>query len=85
MKRLLLPLIAALSFSAPAIADFGEAEKTKFISKTFNIWCGERGNDCEVTFEFDRMRVNGGKAVMGNQIVLVQYEHLSQAFRPSYA
>ena len=69
MKRLLL-LLPLLLISL-VIADLGPAE-TEVID-TFDAYCGKRGNDCQVTFESGRMRVNDGKGISLDQLVSLKY------------
>ena len=69
MKRLLLLL--PLLLGSPAIADLGPAETE--VTETFDTYCGKRGNDCRVTFESGRMRVNDGKGISRDQLVGFKY------------
>ena len=69
MKRLLLLL--PLPLGSPAIADLGQADTE--ITDTFDAYCGKRGNDCRVTFESGRMRVNDVKGISRDQLVNFKY------------
>ena len=42
----------------PARADLGPAE-TEMRTSAFDAWCGKRSNNCKVSFEGDRLLVNG--------------------------
>ena len=66
-KLLLLPLL----LGTPAIADLGPAETG--VLETFDAYCGKSGNDCRVTFESGRMRVNDGKGISREQLVSFKY------------
>ena len=73
MKKLLLPLIAALALPTAVNADLGEAEKTKYQKESFELRCGEeKGEKCIMTFDGNRLRVNGGSGITSDQVVLVQ-------------
>ena len=74
MKRLLLPLLAALALPTAVNADLGEAEKTKYQKESFELRCGEeKGKKCIMTFDGNnRLRVNDGKGITSDQVVLVQ-------------
>ena len=73
MKRLLLPLLAALALPTALNADLGEAENTKYQKKSFELRCGEeKGEKCIMTFDGNRLRVNNGKGITSDQVVLVQ-------------
>ncbi|WP_269621769.1 hypothetical protein [Prochlorococcus marinus] len=74
MRHLLLaPLIIGLS--SPALADLGEAELTEFQTRTFDVWCGQRYKDCEVTFTGERLKVNAGKGITPSSILLTQEDN----------
>ena len=47
--------------------DLGIAEDHN--QDTFNIWCGIKKNECKVTFEGDRLRVNDGEGIKRSQVV----------------
>ena len=73
MKRLILPLLAALALPTAVSADLGEAENTKYQKKSFELRCGEeKGKKCIMTFDGNRLRVNDGKGITANQVVLIQ-------------
>jgi len=54
----------------PALADLGPAE-TAMKKSSFNAWCGKRKNDCTVSFEGDRLLVNGTDGINKNQILRI--------------
>ena len=72
MKR--LPTLLPLLLGSPPIADLGPAE-TEAID-TIDAYCGKRGNECRVTFESSRMRVNDGKRISREQLVRFKYTGL---------
>ena len=57
-------------FFIPALADLGPAE-TAMKKSSFNAWCGKRKNDCTVSFEGDRLLVNGTDGINKNQILRI--------------
>ena len=62
--------------SSPVNAGLGEAEAgTK---RTFDAYCGSKGNDCKVKFTDDRLTVNNSDGIDKGQIVKYQF---SQDFR----
>ena len=65
MKKLSLAAIAAMSFFVPGLpvyAGLGEAA-SKSTSSTYDAWCGEKGNECEVSFVGGRITVNQTSSV----------------------
>ena len=66
MKRLLLPLIAALALPAAAQAGLGEAEEPT--KREFSAWCGKAGNDCTVVFTNASLTVNGTDGIKRSQM-----------------
>jgi hypothetical protein len=61
MKRLVFAVSFSLivsSWSILARADLGPAE-TEMRTSAFDAWCGKRSNNCKVSFEGDRLLVNG--------------------------
>tara|TARA_S200000501_G_scaffold315579_1_gene307962 strand:- start:101 stop:583 length:483 start_codon:yes stop_codon:yes gene_type:complete len=75
MKHLLLaPFL--LGFISPVFADLGEAETTTDKQTSFDLWCGERGNDCKVTFDGERLKVNNGKGITADQILFTQRDNI---------
>ena len=74
MKRLLLlPLI--LSLSSPVVADLGEAEKG-MQQQSYDLFCGKvvkrKGTECTVSFDGNRLRVDGGKGIVADQILFTE-------------
>ena len=74
MKHLLLaPFL--LGFTSPVFADLGEAEKGIQV-KAFDVFCGKATkkirNECEVTFEGNRLRVNGNEGITADQILFTE-------------
>lgn len=57
-------------FMIPSFADLGPAE-TAMKKSSFNAWCGTRKNDCTVSFEGDRLLVNGTDGINKNQILRI--------------
>ena len=41
-------------------------------AETFDIWCKEKKNDCQVNIDSERLRVNGGIGIVNEQIVWYQ-------------
>ena len=73
MKRLLLAVsfsLIASYWSIPARADLGPAE-TEMKTSTFDAWCGKRSNNCKVSFEGDRLLVNGKDGIDKSQILRI--------------
>ena len=52
----------SLIAATPAIAGLGSAA-TKGSSKGYDAWCGEKGNDCKVTFADGKITVNNTDSV----------------------
>ena len=74
MKHLLLaPFL--LGFISPVLADLGEAENKSETQVSFDLWCGERGNDCKVTFDGERLRVNNSNGITADQILFTQRDN----------
>ena len=69
MRRLLLGLILVLPTAA--YADLGAAETD--VAETFDAYCGRSGNDCKVSFEEDRLRVDGGSGITRDQVIAFKY------------
>ncbi len=55
-----------------AQGDLGKAEDHH--QNSFNMWCGIKKNDCKVSFEADRLRVNDGEGIRRSQIVYVFHQ-----------
>ncbi len=66
---LFIALIAALISPIATKADLGEAEPAE--KQTFKIWCAEKKNDCDVTFDGNRLRVNGSTGITREQIIVI--------------
>ena len=68
---LLLPLLVASSLVArPVYAGLGEAT-SKSQSATYEAWCGEKGNDCKVSFANGRITVNDKHSVDFSDITYI--------------
>ena len=60
---LLLPLLVASSLVAmPAHSGLGTAT-TKTKSSTYEAWCGQKGNDCKISFSQGKITVNNSDSV----------------------
>ena len=71
MRRLLiLPLLLGVSLRVQA--DLGAAETGSSQKKDFAIVCGQLKNDCIVTFEGSKLRVNESEEITGNQILFTE-------------
>jgi len=71
MMRTLFSVLFLISLVIPpALADLGPAE-TEMRKSSFNAWCGKRKNDCTVSFEGDRLLVNGTDGINKSQILRV--------------
>ena len=72
VKRLLaISPLALMLLGTQVYADLGSAETE--IAETFDAYCGKRGNDCRVTFEEARMRVDDGKGITRDQLISFKY------------
>ncbi len=73
MKRLLLlPLL--LLFSTPVLADLGQAEDTKYQKNSYVLRCGrENGKKCTITFDGERLRVDGGVGITKDQVIYIRW------------
>ena len=76
-RFLLLALTAGLLSTTAVNADLGAAEKREKV--VLDVWCGEKGNDCKVTFDGQRIRVNDGKGITADQILFTQYDSCATA------
>ena len=72
MKRLLLPLLAALVLPISTFAGLGDAESPS--KREFNAWCGKIKNNCKVVFTDKRLSVNGNEGISRSQVVDFTYE-----------
>ncbi len=56
--------------------NLGEAETGKRLGvvppKTYEIWCGMKGNDCKVTFDGTKLRVNDGQGITNDQTIYTE-------------
>ncbi len=55
-----------------AQGDLGKAEDHH--QNSFNVWCGTKKNDCKVTFDGDRLRVNDGEGIRRSQISYIFHQ-----------
>ena len=87
LKRLLLPLLAALALPTAVNADLGAADRKDFNNVSFSISCGDRNNPCTVSFDRERLRVNGGKGITAGQVLSIHKENLGglRAFTIEYS
>ena len=87
MKRLLLPLLAALALPTALMADLGGADLPNSGSfstsnKVYDAWCGQfeytfkppKGVDCKVQFKNGRLIVDDGNGITKDQIRKVKLE-----------
>ena len=72
MKRLLLPLLAALALPTAVNAGLGDAEGLS--QKEFDAWCGQAGNNCKVVFSDNRLTVNGIDGIQRDQLIEFSYD-----------
>ena len=63
-------LLGIVSLPTSVHADLGPAE-TEMKTSSFDAWCGKRGNNCKVSFEGDRMLVNGKDGIDKSQILRI--------------
>ena len=73
MKKLAILVMAAMSLSIsglPVKAGLGEAT-TKSQSSTYDAWCGEKGNDCKVSFSKGKITVNNKHSVDFDDITYI--------------
>jgi len=73
MKHLLFVIslsLVANYWCIPARADLGPAE-TEMKTSAFDAWCGKRNNNCKVSFEVDRLLVNGKDGIDKSQILRI--------------
>ena len=73
MKKLAILAMAAISLSIsglPAKAGLGEAA-TKSQSSVYDAWCGEKGNDCKVSFGNGEITVNDKHSVDFSDITYI--------------
>jgi hypothetical protein len=67
-----LTVLASFCFltGLPAFADLGPAE-TEMKTTSFQAWCGKRKNDCTVSFEGERLLVNGKDGISRSQVIRI--------------
>ena len=90
MKKIIALAIAASAFGActsfqvfiPGAVHAGLGSATQPDIETYSAWCGKKGNDCKVTFEADRLSVDGTDYVLYRDIKAVNY--LLQDRRPYF-
>ena len=73
MKRFLSVAIASLSILgaiSPAYSGLGSAA-SKSSESGYDAWCGERGNDCKVTFANGKITVDGKNSVEFDNITYI--------------
>ena len=73
MKKFAILATAAISLSIsglPANAGLGEAA-TKSQSSIYDAWCGEKGNDCKVSFTGGKITVNNSDSVKFEQLTYI--------------
>ena len=68
MKRI-LPAIAALTLCSPAFAGLGPASSSK--PAAYDAWCGERKNDCKVSFDNAQITVDNKHSVPFDQLTFI--------------
>ncbi len=71
MKRLSSIAAALLLSCSPVCAGLGPATESNSGSDTYNAWCGERGNDCTVSFKGGKITVNGTHSVNFEDITYI--------------
>ena len=74
MKRI-LPAIAALTLCSPAFAGLGPASSSK--PAAYDAWCGQRKNDCKVSFEGERITVDGKHSISFDQLTFISRNFMS--------
>ncbi len=68
---LLLPFLVASSLAViPVHAGLGEAT-SKSKSASYDAWCGEKGNDCKVSFNNGKITVNESDSVDFSDITYI--------------
>ena len=72
MKRLLLPLLAAIALPSTALAGLGDAQKLS--KREFDAWCGVRHNKCKVVFNNESMTVNATDGIKRSQMLSYSYD-----------
>jgi len=88
MKQSLLAAIAATSLLAaglPVNAGLGAATSNTQ-SSSYDAWCGEKGNDCKVSFNGGKITVNGTDSVDFEDITYItrSYESFGMAHVYTY-
>ena len=74
-RFLLLALTAGLLIPNVAKADLGSAEKG-MQQQSYDLFCGKvvkkKGTECTVSFDGNRLRVDGGKGIVADQILFTE-------------
>lgn len=80
MKKPLTFLFAITLATLPmkVCADLGSAEQPSQLK--FDAWCGKIKNNCRVTFEGNRMTVDGGGGITAQQVKQVWIDHELRGF-----
>ena len=72
MKKLSLAVIAAVSlFSAGIPASAGLGAAASKTASRYEAWCGEKGNDCKVSFKDGKITVNDSDSVDFEQVTYI--------------
>ena len=67
LKTLLL--FASFLFATPSYAGLGPAVNEA--SNTINAWCGKPLNDCRITFQNGKMKVDNNEGITSDQIKMI--------------
>ena len=78
MRRFLLLALMGMGMvlPMPVNADLGAADQKSISNVSFDIYCGNKKNKCKVTFEGNRFKVDGGKGISGDQILVFDAENV---------
>jgi hypothetical protein len=74
--KVAIPLcIAVANYDHKALADFGPAEVggKNNETRTFEAWCGEKGNTCKVSFDEDGLLINDRNKVLYSAVKYFHY------------
>ena len=85
MKRILFPLLAALTFPTAVNADLGGADITGKDGETttgniYEAWCGAEFKDCKVSFKNARLSVDGSSGITREQLENVSMERVCRQY-----
>ncbi len=69
VRRLIALGATVALFSPPSSAGLGPAVSDA--PTIVNAWCGKPLNNCRITFEGDRMRVDGNEGIAASQILMI--------------